>query len=153
MNDVQTARPTTLRINCPKCGATDTPAKAVEEVERLYGYMRLVPFFFRKRTTWVVCQNCHAKLLSKLSLAELEGKSARELEAALSPRVFLITQVLAILAILLAVIPFVGTVAGLIAVVVNWRSRDWRRTVSLVGLALSIVFPLAFVAALKLTGQ
>ena len=153
MPTVERSAPAPLRINCPKCHLAGAPAHAYDEVERAYGHFRYLPYFLSKRTTWVVCDNCRAKLLSSKWAAELAGLSPEQLNEVLSPRVYLITQVLAVGAVVLAVIPLVGTLTGLVAVAVNWRDHGWRKKTSIAGLALSILFPIGLILTLKLTGQ
>jgi len=57
---------------------------------------------------------------------------------------------LAIVGCLLCWIPFVGLLLNLAGVAVNWKSRDWARTASLVGLVIGALSAIALAVGLAL---
>ena len=58
---------------------------------------------------------------------------------------------LAFLSVGLCWIPLVGTVIALIALICNWKTAKWLKTLSLVGLALSVVLPVLMILVMFLT--
>jgi len=138
-------RPTdTTKIHCPACHWRDVDAQIIEHVEKVME--ALVVQVSSHITWWVVCSRCKARLFSKVSGDELQKRSADQLVGVVVPRVSFVKQFWAVASIILWIFLGMGIAVALIAYFVNRKSVGWPRTVSKVGLGLSIFFILAFIA-------
>ncbi|HJT30732.1 MAG TPA: hypothetical protein VJ783_01610 [Pirellulales bacterium] len=137
-----------LTIRCPKCGADDVAAVAYRQVDDLCAFYFLK--LFTIRNTFVECSACRAKLRSSIDLEELAEYRHEELDQFLSHDVSFVVKFLALASLVLCIIPIVGAVLGLIAVLLTLNSSGWTRIVSRVALVLSTISTSLFVLALLL---
>jgi hypothetical protein len=124
-----------IRIDCPACGARDVVASTFDQQikDKYYGLITL----WVQRSSWVVCPECRIELYSKVDASSLSDKSIDELAELIYPRASFIKKSLAILALPFAVFPLLGQVMAIIAIIANWKSHGWPKTVSFVALGLS----------------
>jgi hypothetical protein len=124
-------------INCPVCHARGVPATTCDQQtsERLYG---LIPVN-NVRSSWVVCSACGTALRSRVGVAELGGKSADEIAPLIHTDAGFIRKSMAVVALLLAIFPCVGTVVAVIVLIANLRLPGWPRTLSWVATGLSLL--------------
>jgi len=119
-------------INCPKCGAKHVPAKITTLKETL-------DLVIRQTTTWVKCSACGTSLYSKRPAAEIIGMTPEQLERVLVNRVSLVSRVVAILAIVLCLFPFVGLAVAALSMALNWKAHGWSRKLSLIALPIALL--------------
>jgi len=128
----------TTHIHCPVCLGRNIEAQIIEHSEKV---MEAVVVHLSTHTTWwVVCSGCKTRLFSKVSGAELQKKTADQLVGSVVPRVSLVRQFFAVVSVLLSVAPALNIIIGLIAYFLNRKSPGWPRTVSKIGLGLSVLF-------------
>jgi hypothetical protein len=60
----------------------------------------------------------------------------------------LLSRFLALIAVLLCCVPFIGLGLSVLALLLNWKSSDWTRTCSRVGLVLSSLSLILFLVVL-----
>ena len=138
-----------LAIDCPACHERSVPATTFDQQtrEKLYG---LIPLN-NVRSSWVVCSSCKVPMRSRVDTAELEGKTPVELADLLYLDASFLQKAMAIIALLIAIFPIVGTLFAAVALFANRKYPSWPRTVSWVALGLSFL-PLAlFAVAMFLT--
>lgn len=123
-----------VKINCPRCEAADVEASSFEQVEQL-GLFYVIPLM-KFRNTFVTCSQCHRKLTSKISTDEIAKFTATDLSPHLGDGVSFVAKFVAILALLMCIIPFVGAGLGLLGVILNWKTKGWPLTLSIVGTAI-----------------
>jgi hypothetical protein len=115
-----------LVINCPKCGRSNTSARAYQgPVDR--------------HITWVKCLACKGKLYSKLPADELTGLSPEQLSTIVVHPDSRGMRLFAILAIALCIFPYVGLIAAAISTATNWNITGWPKRMSVIALAISVV--------------
>lgn len=122
-------------IHCPACDGRNVSAQTYDQ-KATDKWLDLVTVWV-SRSTWVICTNCRAKLYSKLNCIELQGKSPEEISDQISLQVSFVRKFLAILALCLAVFPYLGVVMAMIGVIANWKSRGWPKVLSYAGLCLT----------------
>ena len=118
-----------LRINCPTCKRQDVAAVSYDYHEQYHG--------IRRTTTWVKCLECGTHLYSKGTPDELAAMSLQQRGEAIAFRISLIKRIMAILAIVLCIYPWIGFVTALVAAVMNWRTPGWPKWTSRVALAVA----------------
>jgi DNA-directed RNA polymerase subunit RPC12/RpoP len=121
-----------ILINCPRCGAQAMEATCAD-VQETYNLI------IRHTNTWVTCHACGTKLFAKARCEELVGLSPEELEPWVIWRISLIRRVLALAALVLCIMPMIGTVIGLVATAANWRNGGGWKKVSVIALCISFV--------------
>jgi hypothetical protein len=124
-----------VKINCPRCESTEVDATSFEQVEQL-GLFYVIPLM-KFRNTFVTCSQCRRKLTSRISTDEIAKFTAADLSAHLGDGVSFVAKFVAILALLMCIIPFIGAGLGLLGVILNWRTKGWPLTLSIVGTAIS----------------
>jgi hypothetical protein len=140
----------TIRMNCPQCLAKEAPAESFEQIDRV-GLFYVIPLF-QIRNTFVTCGKCRRQSICKVTTAEIANFSADDLSDYLVRRVPLVCQFLAVASVLLSVAPFAGPLLGIVAVLANWRTIGWPKTVSRVGLGMSIAFSIILVIVILVHG-
>ncbi len=103
--------------------------------ERIYG---LIPVN-EARSSWVVCSACATALRSRVGVAELNGKSDDEIASLIHADAGFVRKSMAVVALLLAIFPCVGTVVAAIVLITNLRLPGWPRTLSWVATGLSLL--------------
>jgi hypothetical protein len=130
------------RINCPVCGHLDVPGQILERQETLMESL-VVPMG-TQTTWWIVCSSCEAKLYSKLSAAQLQGKSPEELVGKIYYYVSFVNQFMSVAALLLAVAPGLGPILAAIAWLMNRKIIGWPRKLSKFAFLASVFLHVAF---------
>jgi hypothetical protein len=133
----------TVSIHCPVCHRQGVEGRIIEMRETLME--NLVIPVSTHTTWWVVCSGCETRLYSELPAQELVKRTPDQLVGVIRPRVSLIRKFLAITALGLALAPGLGLVMGLIGWAANRKSIGWPKTVSRVGLGVSVLFHLFMV--------
>lgn len=125
-----------VRISCPACHKDDVSAKTYDEhiQERLNNAISVNQVCL----TWIVCSECGAKLRSRVPAAQLGGKSAKFLAQQMYFDDGFLAKALAIIALLVAIFPIVGTVVALLAWQTNRKTPSWPKKVSLAAIVLSL---------------
>jgi hypothetical protein len=131
------------RINCPVCGNLDVPAEIIEKQETMM--QNLVIPMGTHTTWWVACSACKARLYSKLSAANLAGKSPDELVGQVYPYTSFVNQFLAVAALLLCPAPALGTILALIAWLMNRKAAGWTRKLSKFAFFASLAIPVLLI--------
>jgi len=125
-----------VKINCPVCHKTETPALARDMTEKLTLF-HLVPFFISK-ATFVGC-SCGASLLSSQKanvLANVDSDfGARYLRLRVSP----IVKALVLGGLFAWFLPVAGLIWNGCALAAAWRYRGWMQKTSGVLCALSLL--------------
>lgn len=134
-------------IHCPVCLQTDVKATTYEvEIEEKFLGLVTVNRVWR---SVVQCAACNAMLDSRICVFDLEGQFPEDIADHLHHDAGFVRKALAILAVLLFLLPFVGTAMALIALAANRRFRSWPRAVSFLALAANIIFWVAWTVCLR----
>jgi hypothetical protein len=137
--DSRTLAGPSIVIHCAACNVPDAPATTYQYGERL-AILHVIPLTPYSQTNYVKCERCGEAFVSPIALTELPYLEPGELHRLLRRRVGLVEMFLAVAAIILSWIPFVGLVMSLIALAVNgWRKNHWTRPVSRVAAVISVV--------------
>lgn len=131
------------RIHCPVCGTRDVAAPIVEKQETVM--QNLVVPMGTHTTWWVKCSQCGTQLYSKVGPTQLLSKGPDELVGQVVYRVSLVHQFLAVAALVLSWMPGLGIFLGLIAWLVNRKTRTWPRKLSKFATLASITLHVLFV--------
>jgi hypothetical protein len=124
-------------IDCPACAERDVPAMTYDEHIR-ESVAGLIPVN-NVHQTWVACSRCKATIRSRLPAADLGGKTPVELADLIYLDASFFQKCLAIIALVVAIFPIVGTVVAAIALFANRKFPIWSKTVSIVALGLSFI--------------
>ena len=124
-----------MSIDCPACGAVGVPGLPYQLKERLN-------FVFVHKTAWVVCSACGRHLVSRLLLDDLLDQQPHQISDHLTVGNSLPGRVMAICAMILSPAPALGPIVAVIAVLINRKSLGWPKTVSYIGLAVSLILNL-----------
>lgn len=126
-----------VSFHCPACYLRNVPAATYDQQirEKLYG---LIPVS-NLHSTWVVCSNCKTPLRSRATAAELEGLDADQLAELIYADAGFVPKVMALIALLIAILPGIGTVFAALALFVNRKFPCWSRTLSWVALGISFI--------------
>ncbi|MGA2497700.1 MAG: hypothetical protein ABSH20_08155 [Tepidisphaeraceae bacterium] len=120
-----------LIIHCPACGVRNAKAVAYDEYEEMFHGL------LKSRCTWVKCLDCGEKLFSKRSADNLAGLSTDQLQGIIAKSFS--GGPVAIVAILVAIVPVAGVIAALCALLMNWQTHGWKKTLSVVAVVVSLV--------------
>jgi|GEM_PF-4962064 len=132
-----------ILFHCSACGEQDTLAETSEQCDTVAA--------IGKATTFVKCKSCRKTFISEIGIDEIADLSPTELAPRLSKRILLFNKMLAFLGVGLCWVPLVGLVIALIALVCNWKTAKWLKTLSLVGVALSLAIPFLMLVYVFLT--
>jgi hypothetical protein len=139
-------------IDCPACHSRQVPATTYDERtrEKLYGLLQVNDV----ERSCVVCSSCGTSLRSRLPVAELEGKAPDELADLIFIEASFYQKSAAVIALVVAIFPFVGTVLAAIALIANYKIPGWPKTVSFIALGISFLpfLALAVGTVLAVTG-
>ena len=138
-----------LKINCPQCGASETPATSYELRDQLK-LLCVIPFTLTN--TYVSCSACSAALTSRLSIDELRTHSPSDISHFPSYEISFVVKFLAILSLLLSIAPLVGFVLAILTVVLSRESGGWPRTIGIIALVLSGMVTIPLVILLAIAG-
>jgi hypothetical protein len=133
----------TTQVHCPVCHGQNLTGEIIESQETLME--NLVIPVTKHTTWWVVCSRCKTRLYSRLSAAELQGKTADQLTGLVYYRVSLVHQFLAAAAAALAITPGLGVIMGLIAWFVNRKTPGWPRWLSKYAFWIAVLLHVAFI--------
>jgi hypothetical protein len=135
-------------IDCPTCGERGVAASTYDEQIR-ESVAGLIPVNSVRRS-WVACSHCKATVRSRLPAADLDGKTPVELADLIYIDASFYQKALAIIALVVAIFPLVGTVVAAIALFANRKIPVWSKTVSIVALGLSFLPIVVFAGGLLL---
>jgi hypothetical protein len=135
-------------IDCPVCGERGVSATTYDEQIR-ESVAGLIPVNSVRRS-WALCSHCKAMLRSRLPAPELDGKTPVELADLIYLDAGFYQKALAIIALLVALFPLVGTVVAAIALFANRKIPVWSKTVSIIALGLSFLPIVLFAGGLVL---
>jgi hypothetical protein len=127
-------------FDCPGCGQQRAQGFPYQRMSRVWflHLFPIVPKNLATKETWITCLQCGVLLGSELKLADLVGKTPEELIGRIYFRTTFLQKALAVIALFVAIVPLVGFVMSLIAVVANWKTRTWPKRISMIALVLSI---------------
>jgi hypothetical protein len=134
-----------VMIVCPVCRERGL-AQTADKRHRAY-YLGLIPII-NSRWTSVVCPNCKRTLHSKVKAVELAVLPPEQVAASISHRASFLQASLAIIGLLVAMVPIVGLVFGLLGLLVNSRHRGWTKKVCYVAVIVG-----AMTTVVGLTGM
>src|SRR5438552_4076146 len=109
-----------IRFHCPACKQQDVIGSAYEQ-EITDWYLGVIPLL-NLRVTRVFCLRCGIMLNANAKLADLLDKTPQDLSSLLYVSTSFIQKSLAIIALIMALLPMVGCVMSLIAIIANWRT-------------------------------
>ena len=138
----QTKRGPAIKIHCPLCKVRSVKAQARDQVDEV-ALFYVIPLF-RLRNTFLKCSKCEQQIISTITSKELASYSADELSPYLSGRASFIGNFLAIAGVLLCWAPIIGILLAIVGTFINRRSPGWPRTVSLIGVVLSVFGTITF---------
>jgi len=139
----------TIPLDCPNCRHSG-PASTWDREEALTVFF-VIPVIHNS-TSWVRCSHCHHEILSSLKAAQLAGKTPAEVIGHLIIGPTPWQRRMAVLAVLLFWLPFLGIVISVLAYALNSRDKGWRLPVSLMAALASPVATLVWVVYLGWLG-
>lgn len=126
-------------MHCAACDVPDAPATTYQFGERL-AILHVIPLTPYTQTNYVRCDRCGETFVSPIALSELPYLEPGELHRLLRRRVGLVELFMAVAAIILCWIPFLGLIMGLIALAMNgWRKNHWTQPVSRAAAVISVI--------------
>jgi hypothetical protein len=135
----QTAPGPSLTIHCAACNVPDAPATTYQFSERV-AILHVIPVTPFMRTNYVKCDRCGEAFVSPIALDELPYLEPEELHQLLRRSVGLVEMFMAVAAIILSWIPFLGLIMALIALALNgWRKNHWTRPVSRAAVVIAVI--------------
>ncbi len=140
-----------ITIDCPYCLGAKIPSDTYDLVTEIL-FLGILPIQ-RVKSTRLVCSSCRTELESRVGAWDLSALDPEELATVIRPYVSFIQKSLALIALVFAIFPVIGTVMALVALLGNWKVRGWPKTLSWVALAISLAVIAAFGIAVMTAGH
>jgi hypothetical protein len=126
-----------VSFQCARCKQAVTGTSR-QRYEKVYA-LGLIPTF-GKTNTFVTCDTCKAKFLSKLTIAQLQDHLNDDITQHLSLTNSFVITFLVVVAVLLFWTPFLGLILSAIATALTWKNAGgWIKMASRIALGLSIL--------------
>jgi hypothetical protein len=131
-----------VRFDCPNCGKKNAKGEAFDNVQR---YEKFGITLRTSRQYHVRCLACKRLLTSDIPTAELLELDPSQWPEHVTTKVHSSREISIIFGILLSVVPVIGIVAALYALLVSSLYRGWRMKASGAAVGLSVIVTLWFV--------
>jgi hypothetical protein len=125
-------------FDCPHCHAERVHGTAYDlrETVRAGGHVPVWGW----SSHWVRCSNCRTELHAKVASSVLAGEMPASVSKLVRRYLPFPQRVLAVSSVVMAWVPVVGVVLGLITVAATFRTRGWPRVVGVIGLTVATLF-------------
>ena len=127
---------TDIQFDCPACKAAKVTAHTEDRREKLKMF-RLIPLM-SKETTFVICTACQREFPARMKATELSQLVPEDVVRYIDETPPFLAKFLAITGALTCLLPLMGLVVAVPAIIVGRNHRGWVRNLSITAAVISL---------------